>query len=63
MSDSLKKEIERLDVLCEVIKFVLQTRRVTKTDFTLLYDASQRVVSAYQKENSTTTMKAGLEQC
>lgn len=63
MSDSLKKEIERLDVLCEVVKLGLQARRVTKHDLMLLHDASRRVVDAYQKENSSTTMKPGLEQC
>ncbi len=63
MPESLQKEIERLDVLCEVIKLGLQVKRVTKHDLMLLHDASQRVVDAYQKENSSTTMKAGLEQC
>lgn len=62
MPESLQKEIERLDILCEVIKFGLEVKRVTKHDLMLLYDASQRVVSAYQAENPE-IMEAGVEQC
>ena len=64
MPDSLQKEIERLDVLCEVVKLGLQVRRVTKHDLVLLHDASQRVITAYQKENKNKNiMEAGAEQC
>lgn len=48
---SLDVYMQRLDVLCEVVKGALEPGgRATKNDLRILYNAAQKVVDAYLQE-------------
>jgi hypothetical protein len=51
---SLDVYMQRLDVICEVMKFALQPgQRASKHDLRVLYDAAQKVVDVYQQEKES----------
>ena len=48
--------MQRLDVICEVTKFILQPgQRASKNDFKILYNAAQKVVDSYERNDNAAT--------